>query len=260
MEAVYTIDGPRAVPSRYAGGPWNTSLQHGGAPAGLIAWAAEAIPADQPMQVARLTIDLLRPVPVAPLTVSTEVIREGRKIQLCGVRLAAEGTEVVRASVLKIRSAQHALPPATLDRPLDVPQPDQCREATEIAEVSIDNPFLTGVSVRVAKGSLRRPGPASVWFRADRPIVQGAPISALMRAALTSDFSNGTATALDFDRWTFINGDLTISLARLPMDDWILVDAETWLGPTSTGIAFAKLADRHGYFGRAVQSLVVEPR
>ena len=81
-----------------------------------------------------------------------------------------------------------------------------------------------------------------------------------MRATLTGDFCNGISSVLDFRRWTFINGDLTISLARLPVGEWILLDAQTWLGDQGTGLAFARLGDERGYFGRAVQSLVVEPR
>jgi acyl-coenzyme A thioesterase PaaI-like protein len=34
------------------------------------------------MRVARVTVDLMRPVPLKPLTLETEVLREGRKIQL----------------------------------------------------------------------------------------------------------------------------------------------------------------------------------
>jgi hypothetical protein len=97
---------------------------------------------------------------------------------------------------------------------------------------------------------------AAVWYRADRPIVEGAPISPLMRAAIAADFCNGTSSVLDFREWTFINGDLTLSLAREPAGDRILLDAETWAGPDSIGIAAARLADRDGYFGRAVQSLL----
>jgi len=57
-----------------------------------------------------------------------------------------------------------------------------------------------------------------------------------------------------------INGDLTISLAREPVGDWILLDAETWAGPDSIGLAAARLADRDGYFGRAIQSVLLEKR
>ena len=85
--------------------------------------------------------------------------------------------------------------------------------------------------MRIARGSFRLPGPAAVWYRAERPIVDGAAISPLMRAAIAADFCNGTSSVLDFREWTFINGDLTLSLAREPVGDWILLDAETWAGP-----------------------------
>jgi hypothetical protein len=39
-----------------------------------------------------------------------------------------------------------------------------------------------------------------------------------------------------------------------------LLDGETFIGPHGAGIATAKLGDARGYFGRAVQSLVIEKR
>src|SRR5471030_3095037 len=104
MEAVFRVEGNNVFTSEHAAGPWDPGMQHGGAPSSLIVWAAERIPTPQPMHIARLTVDLMRPVPVAPLTIESEVLREGRKIQLCGFRLLTEGVEVVRASVLKIRT------------------------------------------------------------------------------------------------------------------------------------------------------------
>ena len=83
-------------------------------------------------------------------------------------------------------------------------------------------------------------------------------ITPLMRAAITSDFCNGVSSVLNFDEWTFINADLTISLARMPVGEWILLDAQTWLGDHGAGLAFAKLGDERGYFGRAIQSLVID--
>jgi hypothetical protein len=185
-------------------------------------------------------------------------VRDGRKIQLASVRLLAEGVEVVRASVLRIRAADHALPDGAGRLPLDLPPPEEGREASEI--IGAVNPFLDGLSLRVVKGSFRQLGPAAVWYRAERPIVAGAALSPVMRAAIAADFCNGTSTVLDFRDWTFINGDLTVNLARPPEGEWILLDAETWIGPDCHGIAFARLADRGGYFGRAAQSILLEPR
>ncbi|MDX6410447.1 MAG: hypothetical protein QOE13_3518, partial [Gaiellaceae bacterium] len=104
MDAIYRVVGNRVVTSPDAAGPWDAGMQHGSAPAALVVWAAEAIPTREPMRIARVTIDLMRPVPIAPLTIETEVLREGRKIQLCAVRLRAENAVVVSATILKIKT------------------------------------------------------------------------------------------------------------------------------------------------------------
>jgi hypothetical protein len=210
------------------------------------------------MRVARLTVDLMRPVPVATLRIETKVLREGKKIQLVSVGLSAGETEIVRATALRIRREQRDLPSAALCPPHDMRTPETSRHPDTAGMA--ETPFLSGISMRIARGSFRLPGPAAVWFRADRPIVEGAPVSPLMRAAIAADFCNGTSAVLDFQEWTFINGDLTLNLAREPVGDWILLDAETWAGPDSIGIAAARLADRDGYFGRAVQSVLFEKR
>jgi Thioesterase-like superfamily len=258
MEPIYRVDGATAETSAFAGGPWDPKLQHGAAPSSLICWAVERLPAPAPMRVARLTVDLMRPVPVAPLTIETELLREGRKIQLVSVRLLASGTEVVRATVLRVRRLEQVLPVEEPWPPIDIKSPEDSHDPTESG--LSQTPFLSGLEMRVAKGSFRKPGPAAVWYRATRPIVDDAPLSPLMRAAIAADFCNGTSAVLDFTKWTFINGDLTLSLAREPVGEWVLLDAETWAGPDSIGIAAARLADRDGYFGRAVQSVLFEKR
>ena len=258
MQAVYGVSGPRVETSASAAGPWDPGLQHGAAPAALAAWAAEQIVTDVPMRIARLTLDLLRPVPVAPLEIRSAVLRQGRKIQLLSIALAAAGVEVVHASVLRVRQSEPPLPPDLCGIALDLPLPDDCRELR--AGERVRSAFLEGVSARLATGPERRPGPAAMWFRADQPIVAGQPTSPTMRAAIAADFCNGVSSALDAKDWSFINGDVTLSLARLPVGDWILVDAETWLGPDGGGTAMARLADTSGYFGRAAQSLIIERR
>ena len=63
MDAIYRVDGNRVITSPDAAGPWDPRMQHGSAPAALVVWAAEAIPTPQPMRIARVTVDLMRPVP-----------------------------------------------------------------------------------------------------------------------------------------------------------------------------------------------------
>jgi hypothetical protein len=257
MNAIYRVDGDRVVTSPDAAGPWDGSMQHGSAPAALVVWAAEAIPTPQPMRIARVTIDLMRPVPIAPLTLETEILRKGRKIQLCAVKLRAENVIVVAATVLKIKTQALALPPEAINPAVELPGPDQARAEQPSFSTS---PFVAGISMRAARGRFGVPGPGAIWYRVDRPLIEGSSVSQAMRAVVAADFCNGTSAMLDFRQWTFINADLTVSFARQPVGNWILLDAESWIGPDGAGLAAARLADEQGYFGRAVQSLVIEKR
>jgi len=257
MDAIYRVDGQHVVPSPDAAGPWDAGMQHGSAPAALAVWAAETIPTPVPMHIARVTIDLMRPVPMAPLMLHSEVLREGRKIQLCAVRLLYGEVVVVAATILKIKAQALTLPPGVVDQPVELPGPDQSQP--EPADFS-SSPFVTGMSLRAARGRFGVPGPGAIWYRVDRPLVEGSPVSQAMRAVVAADFCNGTAAALDFRKWTFINADLTVSLARQPVGEWILLEGESLIGAEGAGLATARLADQSGYFGRAVQSLVIEKR
>jgi Acyl-CoA thioesterase C-terminal domain/Acyl-CoA thioesterase N-terminal domain len=257
MDAIFRVDGNDVITSPFAAGPWDPSMQHGSPPAALAMWAAERLPTPVAMRVARVTVDLVRPVPVGPLTIESEVLREGRKIQLCAVRLLAKGVVVVGATVLKIKVQDHELPPEAAILPVELPGPDQSR--VEPADFS-SSPFLTGMSLRAARGRFGVPGRGAIWYRVDRPIVLGSPVSQAMRAMVAADFCNGTTAVLDFRHWTFLNADLTVNFAREPVGEWILVDAESWIGPDGAGLATARLADERGYFGRTIQSLVIEKR
>jgi hypothetical protein len=257
MDAIYRVDGNHVITSPHAAGPWNPHMQHGSAPSALVTWLAEQMPTASPMQVSRVTVDLMRPVPVAPLSFETEVLREGRKIQLVGIRLRSNGTVVVNATVLKIRAETQPLPAEIKDAPVTVPMPDH-DGLTEPKDHS--SPFVAGVSIRVVHGGFLTLGPGAIWYRANRTIIEGEPISPVMRAMIAADFSNGSSAVLSFKDWTFLNADLTVNLARPPVGDWVLLDSESWIGPDGCGIAASKLADVNGYFGRAAQSLVIERR
>ena len=256
-QPIFRVADNRVAVSPDAAGPWDPTMQHGSAPSALVVWAAERITTPSPMRIARVTIDLMRPVPIAELTIETEVLREGRKIQLCSVRLRAAGALVVSATVLKIRRDAVPLPDDIRDLPADLPGPDLARP--EPADFST-SPFLKGMTLRAARGRFGIKGPGAIWYRVDWPMVEGHAVSQAMRAVVASDFCNGTSAALDFHSYTFLNADLTVSMAREPVGDWILLDAESWIGPDGAGLAMARLADTSGYFGRVVQSLVIEKR
>lgn len=256
-DAVYVRDGAAMVATRFAAGPWHPGMQHGGAPSALVAWAAEQVPTDAPMRVMRVTVELLRPVPVDRLDIDTAVIRDGRKIQLVQVRLLHAGKEVTRAMVLRMRVAD-------LPVPVQAGMPDFDGSPEGIAP---DDPFRgdranfgANFEMRRLRGGFRQLGPGQVWFRQHRALIEGEPLTPVARAMAVADFSNGIAPALPFDKWTFLNADLSVSFARAPQGEWMFSDAETWVGDDGTALAMTRLADTRGWFGRAVQSLVIERR
>ena len=63
----YEADGAALVATPMTRGPWDNRFQHGGPPAALVAGAVERFAGDY--RVARLSIELLRPVPIAPVRV-----------------------------------------------------------------------------------------------------------------------------------------------------------------------------------------------
>lgn len=257
MEAVFRITGDVAETRPHAAGPWSPDMQHGSPSAALVTWAAEQIPTPRPMRIARVTIDLMRPVPLAPLTIARNLLREGRKIQLSEISLRANGVEVVRGTVLKVRSEGVTLPDGAMPSPLDLPGPDAgVREETS----RMINPFIRGMSIASVRGRLMGRGPAAIWYRSDRPMIEGEATSPAMRAVIASDFSNATSPLLDFRQWLFLNADLTVSMARDPVGEWVLLNGETIIGPDGRGVATARLADEQGYFGRSIQNLVIEKR
>ncbi len=102
--------------------------------------------------------------------------------------------------------------------------------------------------------------PARVWQRLRAPLLPGEEPTPVARLAASADFGNGVSAALPFDRYLFINADLTVHLSRAPRGEWIGLDARTVLSPGGTGLAESVLHDEHGVVGRAFQSLVVGPR
>ena len=97
-------------------------------------------------------------------------LREGRKIQLCAVRLLAKGVVVVGATVLKIKVQADELPPEAVILPVELPGPDQSRVERAISPQALSSPGCRARRPRPFR--LARPG--AIWYRVDRPIVEGA--------------------------------------------------------------------------------------
>jgi hypothetical protein len=224
--------------------------------AALLARTIESAPSPAPMQLVRLTVELLRPVPVLPLTVTATVTRPGKKVQIVEAVLSYDGTEVARARGLRIRVAP-------VEVPAQEPQPASPPLPTGPAPPAIGQPrtaFAEAVELRFVKGGWAEPGPVTMWTRLTVPVVAGEQPSAMQRVAAAADFGNGVSRIVDFDTHIFINPDLTVALSRLPDGEWIGFDTVSRLSGDGYGQAESLIFDHIGPVGRGVQSLLVEAR
>ncbi len=255
-DALYEPNGALLVPGPLTVGPWSPDAQHGGPVAALLARTVEATPAPGPMQVVRLTVELLRPVPMRPLQASAVVTRPGKKVQLVDASVSADGVEVALARALRIRKAPVAVPTQQPQPPSPLPPTDLARPATAPTRTA----FAEAVDLRFFKGGWDELGPVVMWTRLTVPVVAGEQPSPLQRTVAAADFGNGVSRILDFESHVFINPDLTVALSRVPTGEWIGFDVVSRLSGDGFGQAESLIFDPAGPVGRAVQSLFVEGR
>src|SRR4029077_3327357 len=270
---VPSADG-RFEPTEHARGPWDPRALHGGAPAALIARAFERVQPGVELPIARLGFEFLKPIPFAELELSTKVVRNGRRVQELVAELrgvygdGAPGEEPIgRASALRIQAVPEGLPDP--DERLRQPGPEPVRamagpEQGKIVKFALNDTEATSLATTGMEMSwLSDPwslGPGQVWMRLKQPIVPGEEASPLVRLVATADFGNGVSSELAFDKYLFINADLTIHVWRRPQGEWIGLDAKTVLMDGGVGTAESVLHDEAGPVGRALQTLVVQPR
>jgi hypothetical protein len=270
-EAFYLPAGDGFEPTELTRGPWDPEAQHAGPPAALIGRELERCPSPVAPRatwlLGRVTYEILRPVPIAPLSVSARVERPGRSVEMLSAVLSDRDGECVRARGWRIATGSLVLPPGLASE--EPSGPGRRGDPPPGPERGSPTPFLasgqaagyhTAMDARFVSGSFRELGPATVWMRMRHPLVAGEEPTALQRVLVAADSGNGVSATLDFERYVFVNVDLTVHLHRLPAGEWVCVDALTIPEPTGLGVADSLLRDERGPIGRAVQTLLVRER
>lgn len=260
-------------------GPWDADSQHAGPPTALLAREIELTPGigEQPSEriVGRITSEILRPVPIARLELSARVVRPGRRVDMVEAELRCGDEPLIRARAWRLAAREVGVPaglrstdpggePSRAGRPSGgqgpPPAPESVAEATEFFPTDWEIGYHTAMEVRFAAGGFNDRGPATAWMRSRIPLVGGEELTPLQRVMVAADSGNGISSTLDFDRFTFINVDLSVHLHRMPEGEWICLDALTTPEPTGVGMADTLLFDASGPIGRACQTLLVSER
>ena len=208
------------------------------------------------MAVVRTTVEIFRPVPLRPVTVSARIERNGRRVQLLSASL--------------IRRRHRALPRHCVadahrrPRPRRRSAPHRCRSRVPTASTAhvpeSDEPAFhrTGVEMRYARGSFIEHGPATVWMRLAMPVVAGETPTPLQRALAAADFGNGVSAALPWEQFVFINTDLTVYLHRAARGRVDLPRREHRCRPHGRRRRAQPLYDERGPIGHSLQGLFID--
>ncbi len=246
LEPTFERDGDRIIPGEAARGPWSRETVGGGQLTSLLASGVERH-ADDDLHPARITFDLFRAAPWAPLALTTHVVRDGRRIRVVDVSLQHEGVEVARASGLLIRRSQE--PPGQVAQP-----PSNAMPAPEgfAPDMPLDPKAKRDPRAGESR-SVRRTGgaePAIRWIRRSAPLLPDHELTALERVAATADAASPVSNRSDEGLY-FVNPDSTLLLHRLPVGEWICVETVARGAADGVSVATCMLHDTSGPIGSA---------
>jgi hypothetical protein len=248
------VGGGRFQATEHTSGPWDPGSQHAGPPSALIARALEALAPDPQRMLARITLEILGPVPVDEVEVQAAVVRPGRSVAMLEAELRAGGRTAMRARAWSmLRAAAEDVTDSAAAPP---------RPAAESAGPRTwpYSGYLRSVEWRFARGGWDEPGPATAWSRLRVSIVPDEEPTPLQRVLAVADSGSGISWVLSFGDWLFINPELTVHVQREAQGEWIALAAETTIAQGGTGLARSALYDERGPVAYGAQSLLVAPR
>jgi hypothetical protein len=235
-------------------GPWDPAFQHAGPPAALLGRALERCEPREGFVLARATFEILRAVPVAEVRVAARVARPGRSVELLDGELTVEDEPVMTVRAWRVKAS----PAPDVQR--DEPPPARPAESTPLPPEMAAFGYGHAVELRFAAGGWWQHRPATVWTRMRVPLVAGEEPTGVQRVLVVADSGNGVSAVLPFDRWLFINTELTVHFRRPARGEWICLDAETSIAHGGAGLARSVLSDDGGVVAQGAQALLVSER
>ncbi len=261
VAALYEFHGELIQPTEYTRGPWMADAQHGGPPAALLQRLIEG-ETEPDHWIARMSVELLAPVPLAPLTFTTERQQLSRRVQVAVAELLSDGRLVARARARILRQSKPVVSESPeSDGPFTVPGAETQREAPAWF---VGQDHLTfhqkALDHRWEVGDFDSPGSALCWQRLNRPVISGEDATGQQRVMAVADIASGVSAVLSTaSGYGMINSDLDVAFVRPPVGEWIRTDATTRLGPKGTGVCASTLCDELGVVAHGTQTLLGRP-
>lgn len=256
-EALFRRDGDLLVPGPLTTGPWYQGTLHGSAMLAAMGRAAERHPSEVDRQVVRLTVDMMRAAPMAPLRVETTTARSGKSIDVVDIAMYADDELYVRGTALRMRTADLAVDEAEDAAHPSPPARDHVA-ASPFTKAGPERPgFHHAIDVQV-DGDV-------VWFRLGAPVVEGEANTSFVTVAAIADWTYASPHLIRSARGDApptravyaINADTTISTFRPLSGCWLGLRTTAHTGSLGAGASNAHLYDDLGPLGFSTQSILV---
>ncbi len=253
--AFYTQTGTGVFESSpLTAGPWSPSAQHGGPPSALAARELEGYRQRDGHRLARVSVDILRPVPVAPLRISVESLRTGKRVELLQAHMQAGEHTVLIARAWRVMAARADFPTEPARAPMG--EEPTARPPT-FPEGLRREGYLSVIDWCFESGDFGAPGAARAWARPSVALVAGEEMTPWQRVLTVADSGSGISICAPPSEYPAINCDLVVALHRDPAGDWMGLDSRTTVTPGHGALARTEVFDRSGPAGVATQTLVV---
>jgi hypothetical protein len=237
------------MPTRFALSHWGDDHLNGPAVVGLSAQVLESLCGSPDFMPTRLTVDLLRAARSVATTVDARVVRDGRRVRSAECDVIQDGRIVARATLLQYRRSSP--PPgvlwsATIPNPSPPPPDDQTV------------PFIGSDAGWTRTPAAHQNDSRKSFYYGGINVVAGEKVSPFARAAIVAE-ATSLVTNLGTKGVGYINGDLTVALSRLPVDDWICIQGDSHWASDGIAVGTATLFDHEGAFGSGMTTAVANP-
>lgn len=241
----FTKTGGRYAPAPHARSWWTAGMLHGRLLGGLMARTLEDEHGAEGFRFTRLTVDMFRNAPFEAVAVSTESLRDGRRIRVTEAKVTTSVGVVARATAVQLRLGEqpddHPAPPPDWDAPRPESLP-------ALAPGKAPQQWLIG------DGGARR-----LWMRESCELVAGEPLSPFVRAALAADAASPIAHRSG-PVLSFINADYSMYLGRTPVGEHIGIERGGHASADGIAVGQCALYDEAGHLGWCATAALVNPR
>lgn len=248
VEGVVTA---RFLPNEHAQGAWNPHEQHMAPASGLLAAELEQYSPRSDMRIGRISFDIFGLITFGEFTITTQIIRPGKTIELVEAVMQANGKTCISARAWRM-ATQDSSSIAGLEDEV-VHHPEQLPRWTGIH--NWPGGYIKSIEAHRDENS--RPGRGIVWLNNNLAMVEGRPTSDLAHIVGMIDTANGVAPRQQDITWAFPNLDLQVHMHRLPEGAWLGLETTQQYGTDGIGLTSAILHDVHGPFGRSEQILTL---